>query len=114
MNDLKKQIVGYVAGFVASIAITLCAYFLVVSHAWDNWIIFAAISALAILQFVVQLHFFTHFGSETKPRWKVIAFYFMLVVVIIVVLGSLWIMASLNYNMSANHVNTYMRTQDGF
>jgi len=42
------------------------------------------------------LHFFLHVGEEAKPRWEIISFYFMVVVLFIVVLGTLWIMFDLN------------------
>lgn len=90
---------AYVSGFVVSLFLTLLAYVLVVKDVVDAGVVIPAIVALAVIQFVVQLVFFLHLGRETKPRWNLMAFLFMLMVVFIVVAGSLWIMANLDYNM---------------
>lgn len=69
---------------------------------------------LAFGQFVVQLVYFLHLGTEQKPRWKLLVFWFMIVVVLIVVVGSLWIMYNLNYNMIMPPENMNIQTQKGF
>jgi cytochrome o ubiquinol oxidase operon protein cyoD len=86
-----------------SLLLTLLAYLLVTKDVVDGWVVIPAIVVLAVVQFVVQLVFFLHLGRETKPRWNLMAFLFMLLVVFIVVVGSLWIMANLDYNMMHRH-----------
>ena len=127
MNERERAIISryepangtlqtYVTGFVLSISLTLAAYVLVVNHAYSKWTIALAIAALAAVQFIVQLLFFLHLGRESRPRWRLLVFSFMLVVVGILVIGSLWIMYSLNYNhlvMTPRQINTYMQDQDG-
>jgi cytochrome o ubiquinol oxidase subunit IV len=105
----------YISGFVLSIFLTLAAYTLVVSHEFSNWALALAIAGLAIVQFLVQLFFFLHLGRESKPRWKLTVFLFMLLVVGILVIGSLWIMYNLNYRMAPTQqqIDTYMQDQDG-
>jgi cytochrome o ubiquinol oxidase subunit IV len=88
---------SYIAGFGLSLLLTITAYTLVVSEAFSRRMLLAAIFMLALVQFIVQVFFFLHLGNETKPRWKQIAFLFMIMVVLILVLGSIWIMASLDY-----------------
>jgi cytochrome o ubiquinol oxidase operon protein cyoD len=46
---------------------------------------------------VVQLHYFFHLGQESKPRWNLLMFLFMALVLVVVVFGSLWIMYSLEH-----------------
>lgn len=105
----------YVNGFVASIILTVGAYTLVVNHALSGWPLVFGIVALALVQLLVQLVFFLHLGRETKPRWKLVVFLFMLMVIIIFVTGSLWIMNNLNYHMlTPDQMNAYMKSQDGF
>lgn len=106
----------YVFGFASSIALTLAAYMLVVQHAFTAQTIMLAVGALAIVQLIVQLVFFLHVGEELRPRWKLLALIFMIVIVLIVVLGSLWIMANLDANMmhSTSEVNEYLHDTDGF
>ncbi|HUD05648.1 MAG TPA: cytochrome o ubiquinol oxidase subunit IV [Candidatus Saccharimonadales bacterium] len=105
---------SYVTGFALSIVLTVTAYLLVKNHGYVNRDkIIAAIVGLALTQFVVQLIFFLHLGKETKPRWKLFIFGFMVLVVLILVFGSLWIMDNLNYRMTPGQINTYMNNQGG-
>lgn len=89
----------YVIGFVLSLLLSLGAYAAVANHWLQGSMLIVAIVSLAIVQLVVQLVCFLHLGTETKPRWKLVAFWFMLMVLGILVFGSLWIMQNLNYNM---------------
>ena len=90
---------AYLSGFILSIVLTLAAFYMVQQSVLEGWALLLVITALAIGQLLVQVLFFLHLGREEKPRWNLIAFMFMSLVVVIVVLGSLWIMHSLNYNM---------------
>jgi cytochrome o ubiquinol oxidase operon protein cyoD len=64
----------------------------------------AALSVLAIIQLFVQLTFFLHLDRESKPWWNNTAFAFAVIVVVILVGGSIWIMANLNYHHGAHDV----------
>lgn len=93
----------YVIGFIWSVVLTLAAYFMVVSERFSYTTVIAAISILAVAQLLVQLVFFLHLGKESRPRWNAIVFSFMLLVVGIVVIGSIWVMNNLHYNMMPSH-----------
>lgn len=95
----EGSLASYITGFILSIIFTFVAYFAVVGRWMDRFGIIALISVLAIAQALIQLLFFLHLGSETRPRWKQMIFAFMLLVVCILVGGTLWIMHNLNYNM---------------
>ncbi len=58
---------------------------------------------LAIVQATVQLIFFMHLGVEEKPRWNLITFWLLTLMVFVIVAGSIWIMYHLNYNMGMSH-----------
>jgi len=105
---------SYVAGFALSVLFTLAAYTLVIRHALTDKLIIGLIVAFALCQFMVQLIFFLHLGKETKPRWKLLVFIFMILIVVILVFGSLWIMSNLNYRMSPQQMVNYMNSQGGF
>lgn len=90
---------SYILGFIFSIVMTLIPYYVVVNHTFSNEIIYIVISLFAVLQLLVQLVFFLHLGSESKPRWNLTVFLFILLIVGILVVGSLWIMYNLDYNM---------------
>lgn len=97
------SVASYVVGFALSVILTLAAYFSVIHHLFAHKNLIAVIMVLAMLQFMVQLLFFLHLGREDKPRFNLLALLFMLLVLVIVVLGSLWIMNNLNYHVMTPH-----------
>ncbi|MEO5950043.1 MAG: cytochrome o ubiquinol oxidase subunit IV [Candidatus Saccharimonadales bacterium] len=102
------------AGFVLSVSLTLCAYFVAVGNIKDSVTATVVLVILALVQLMVQLVFFLHFGHEKRPRWNMLAFCFMGIMLFVVVAGSIWIMYNLNYNMmtmTPDQKNTYMQTQ---
>ena len=103
----------YVSGYVLSIICTLTAYLLVTHHAFFHFWLLVSVVSLALIQFIVQLYFFLHLGKETRPRWKLAVLFFMIMIVLILVIGSLWIMNNLNYRMTPQQMNSYMQSQDG-
>ena len=109
----KPTLRPYVLGYMWSIYLTVAVYLLATSNRFDSYIVVPIVIALAAVQFVVQLVYFLHLGQETKPRWRLYAVLFMIVVVSILVFGSLWIMSNLNYRMTPQQINTYMQSQDG-
>ncbi|MBI3889507.1 cytochrome o ubiquinol oxidase subunit IV [Candidatus Saccharibacteria bacterium] len=117
--QLKKHAIGYVIGFVLSLIITLVAFWMVYAHthgaqfSFPSNVLIPMLGILAFSQFVVQLVYFLHLGTEQKPRWKLVVFWFMVIVVLIVVVGSLWIMQNLNYNMMPAPENMNLQTQKG-
>lgn len=76
---------------------------MVVSERFSYTTAFTAITILAVAQLLVQLVFFLHMGKESKPRWNAIVFSFMLLVVGIIVIGSIWVMNNLHYNMMPSY-----------
>jgi cytochrome o ubiquinol oxidase subunit IV len=89
---------SYITGFALSVLFTLAPYYLVVNNVVTGPTLVLLIG-FALLQLLVQLVFFLHLGRESKPRWNAMLLLFAALVVIIVVVGSLWIMNNLNYNM---------------
>lgn len=85
----------YVIGFLFSLLLTGLAYFAVVKELFAHWTLAIALVGLGVVQAGVQFVFFLHLGKESRPRWRLIVFSFMVGVVAILVLGSLWIMYNL-------------------
>lgn len=107
----------YVTGFVLSIVLTFIPYALIVNQTLTGWTVVLVIMAFAVAQLIVQLVFFLHLGRESGPKWNTMAFYFMVMVVLVVVGGSLWIMKNLDYNMDTSHSSgqtTNLQGQEGF
>ena len=114
MNDMSNATLkSYITGFIWSLGLTLIAYALVIHHSFSSRILIAAVVGLALVQFLLQLVYFLHLGRETKPRWKLFVFLFMVMVVAILVFGSLWIKNNLNYRMTPTQVKTYLNNQGG-
>lgn len=112
MNN-KGSSKPYIVGFVLSMLLTLLAYFFVTNQILHGGWLIAAIIGLALVQLMVQLLFFLHLGQESKPRWNFIFFLATVSLILLVVIGSLWIMNHLNYNMTPKEINTYMLKEEG-
>ena len=101
---MKATLRSYITGFVLSIVLTLVAYALVQDHVnsghknYSHDFIIAILIGLALVQFIVQAIYFLHLKKKGDARWNLLAFLFMSGVVIVVVIGSLWIMANLDYH----------------
>lgn len=108
LKEIKKEwhgsIRSYVIGFVFSLILTLISFSLVATQVISGSFLVYSIIALAIVQAIIQLLFFLHVGKEAKPRWETLVFYFMLLVLFIIVVGSLWIMYDLNDRVMSNMV----------
>src|SRR5579872_1244122 len=89
----------YLVGFALSILLNLITYWIGISQAVTGIVSDTALAVFGIIQAIVQLIFFLHVLKEPKPRWNLVMFYFMLMVLVIIVFGSVWIMDNLNYNL---------------
>ncbi len=88
----------YVTGFILSLALTLMAYYVAVYHPTHSLALLILV-VLAITQLAVQLLYFLHLGEEVGPKLKQLSFWFMATSLIIIVVGSVWIMSNLNERM---------------
>jgi cytochrome o ubiquinol oxidase operon protein cyoD len=112
-NSHHGTIASLSIGFILSILLTLSAYVVVVEKLISSDFLVIVIICLAFMQFVVQMIFFLHLDKEAGPRWNLIIFLSTASVVLIVIIGSLWIMQNLNYNMSPQHVDQYIQQEEG-
>ncbi len=103
----RRALRSYVIGFVLSILLTLIPYFIVVNHmVGSTGLLFAAVG-FGVAQLLAQVVFFLHLSKKSKPYWNIIVFIFTILIVSILVVGSLWVMYNLNYNMTnATPTNT--------
>lgn len=107
---------SYVLGYIFSVILTLTAYYLVVAGTVSGWTAAFIILALAVLQLAVQLFYFLHIDQGKKPRWNIISFFFAVLVVLIVVLGSIWIMVNLSYHhghdKTSDQIDEYIQEEE--
>lgn len=100
LKEIKKEwhgsIRSYAIGGILSLLLTFSSFALALFHPLTrSWLLLILIF-LAFVQATIQLRFFLHVGQEAKPRWESLIFGFMLLLVLVIVLGSLWIMFDLN------------------
>jgi cytochrome o ubiquinol oxidase operon protein cyoD len=95
----KGNYKSYATGFFLAIALTLFSFALVVSGMLPRSVILIGICGAAIVQILVQLHYFLHLDNSSAARWNVLALLFTVVIMILFVGGTLWIMYNLDYRM---------------
>ena len=91
---------SYVTGFVLSVILTLIPYVIVVNHMFGKQGLVLAVILFGVTQLIAQVIFFLHLSKKSKPQWNIIVFVFTVLIVAILVVGSLWVMYNLNYNMT--------------
>lgn len=109
-----KSLISYIIGFLASLCLTLLAYFAVTLHLLTSTPLLILILLLAITQLMIQLIFFLHLGQEKKPRWNATILVITIGMILTVVVGAIWIMTHLNHNMTPREMMRYANTQSGF
>lgn len=90
---------GYLIGYISATLLTGAAFAL----AGNDWMtpasVVAAVSVLAIGQMLVHLIFFLHINTAPEQRTNILAFATTMLIILIVVVGSVWIMSHLRHNM---------------
>lgn len=95
---------SYLIGFALSVILTAVPFWLVMSGVIDNKQVTAVIVvAFAVVQIVVHMIYFLHMDTRSEDGWNMMALIFTLIIVVIVLIGSLWVMYHLNTNMMAPH-----------
>ena len=103
LKEIQKEWHGtlksYVIGFFACLLLTAASFFLVSYQVLSSQNLIYTILGLATVQGIVQLLLFLHVGQEVKPRWETLALCFTVLILLVIVVGSLWIMFDLNGRM---------------
>ena len=110
----ETRYISYVVGLVLSVAATLIAYFFVVNELWPKEMLTYIIMGIAVVQLAIQAVFFLHIGRGS--HLKLVTFMFAILIVLILVVGSIWIMHNLDYNMmqmSPEQMQLYMHENEG-
>jgi cytochrome o ubiquinol oxidase operon protein cyoD len=96
---IGPRVLGYVIGLGLAVLFTATSFFVAGTDLVWQPSIPVAIIVLAIAQMGVHLVFFLHITTGADNTNNVLALAFGLLIVILVIGGSLWIMANLNHNM---------------
>lgn len=117
MNDSEftRLAIRYIFGFAAALCLSVLGYILIVDNWFDSSIAtMAALLALASIQLVIQLVCFLHLDGRGRSRGRATTLGFTLLMMLVVVIGSLWIMDNLDYRMGMNgqEMEEYMQKQN--
>ena len=94
-GDLKS----YLIGFFLSVVLTALPFGLVMTGSLEHDMIAPVCFAFAAVQIVVHLVYFLHMNSKSSRSWNGAAFLFTLVILLILLVGTLWVMYNMNLNM---------------
>jgi len=98
-GSIALRVVGYLTGLGLAILLTATSFFVAGTDlVWEPSIPVALV-VLAIAQMGVHLVFFLHITTGADNTNNVLALAFGVLIVMLVMGGSLWIMANLNHNM---------------
>lgn len=102
----------YVIGFLLSVVCTLVPYYMVVEKIVTGTTLLATIIGFAMVQLIIQVVFFLHIGREKKPRFNLFFLVSTIGIIFVVVVGSIWIMNHLHYNMAGKDVADKISTDE--
>jgi cytochrome o ubiquinol oxidase subunit IV len=98
-GSVGQRVGVYVAGLGLATLLTLTSFFVAGTDLVWTPSIPVALVVLAVAQMGVHLVFFLHITTGPDNTNNVMALAFGVLIVILVIGGSLWIMANLNHNM---------------
>ena len=98
-HSIKSSLIGYTLGFVLAVGLTAVSFYVASSDLIWKPGIATGLIVLAVAQMGVHLAFFLHITTSPDSTNNVLALAFGVLIVLLVVCGSLWIMAHLNQNM---------------
>jgi cytochrome o ubiquinol oxidase operon protein cyoD len=98
-GGIAQRVMLYLTGLGLAVLLTATSFFVAGTDLVWQPSIPVALVVLAIAQMGVHLVFFLHITTGPDNTNNVLALAFGVLIVFLVIGGSLWIMANLNYNM---------------
>jgi cytochrome o ubiquinol oxidase operon protein cyoD len=98
-GHVGTRVRGYVLGLALAVLLTAASFWVVTSDVVYGPGIRVAVLTLAVAQIGIHLVFFLHITTSPDNTNNVLALAFGSLIVILIVFGSIWIMAHLNHNM---------------
>jgi cytochrome o ubiquinol oxidase subunit IV len=99
-HEVVEGILGYFVGLFLATLITVVAFFIAGTNLVWGPSIPLALVVLAIAQIGVHLVFFIHITTGADNTNNVLALAFGVLIVMLIMVGSLWIMSNMNNNMT--------------
>ncbi|GAN69801.1 cytochrome o ubiquinol oxidase subunit IV [Acetobacter orleanensis] len=91
-GESHGSVSSYIIGFVLAVILTVVAFGVVMSHSLSPSGTLTALAVLAFVQVLVHLHYFLHMGSGSEQRWNNMCFFFAVGFVVILIIGTMFIM----------------------
>jgi cytochrome o ubiquinol oxidase operon protein cyoD len=96
----KKKLGIYSTGIILCIILTIIPFYAVMHGLLSKAHTLHLILATATLQFLTQVFCFLSVNSKTEQgKTNYMSFVFTIVIIAVLIVGSIWIMANLDYNM---------------
>lgn len=90
---------SYMIGFVLAAVLTAVPFGLVMSGSLPNGTAGPVCMVFAAVQVVAHLIYFLHMNPTSSRSWNGAAFVFTLIILLILMVGTLWVMHNMNLNM---------------
>ena len=115
MKSIKiKPQYSYAIGYVLALLLTISAYAAATVHVGARTTeLMVSLVLLAVAQLFVQAIYFLHLGHEPRPRWNSFALIITIMVLLFIVIGSVWVMNNLDYNMMSPAAQETMIQDEG-
>ncbi|MBS0032713.1 cytochrome o ubiquinol oxidase subunit IV [Candidatus Palibaumannia cicadellinicola] len=98
-NTINNHYQTYIIVFLFSIILTTIPFTIVFNHYFEKHTQIFILVICAIIQIILHLVFFLHLKISPEYQWNIVALAFTVLIIVILIIGSLWIMWHLNYNL---------------
>ena len=95
----RRELRTYLIGFGLALVLTVVPFTMIVLGGMGGGVTLAVVGALAIVQVVVHLRFFMGLDLSERKREDLDLILFSTLVLLIIVLGTVWIMGNLALRM---------------
>lgn len=101
MNDLdyRRELRGYLAGFVLALGLTLCPFALIFWGKAGYSTAAGILGICALAQLAVQFRFFLHIDLTRQKREDLLLILFSILLLSIMAGGTIWIIGNLGMRM---------------
>ena len=95
---------SYIIGFALSVILTVIPFWIVLAEVEIHlWLALTIIFGLGAIQIMVHVFYFLHVTVKAEDGWKIMSLVFTGILLLIVLVGSIWVMTHLNNNMMPAH-----------
>jgi cytochrome o ubiquinol oxidase operon protein cyoD len=98
-DSAHGSVKSYLIGFVLSVVLTAVPFALTMLHLMPVATLVPVIIGVGVVQIVVHLVYFLHMNTSSSHVWNNAAFVVALIIVLILIVGTLWVMYHMNHNM---------------